>query len=137
MRFSGDGLRVSGSDATLGDLRLERGARVEGQALHLDGRWEGLAFRLPARARLLPLELRLVGRGRGTLYVGESSFWNPKPRWKEYPLRGTFRIVHHFEYATSGGDDLFVTVGKGDGQARLELLAFVPPGEPDEALGAR
>lgn len=137
VRFASGGLRVSGSDATLGDLRLERGARVEGAALHLSGRWEGLAFRLPARARLLPLELRLVGRGRGTLYVGESSFWRPKPRWKEYPMSGAFRIVHRYEFATSGGDDLFVTVGKGDGEARLELLAFVPPGEPDEALGTR
>ena len=134
VRFSADGLRVSGSDATLADLRLERGARVEGGALRLGGRWEGLAFHLPARARLLPLELRLVGRGRGTLYVGESSFWSPRPRWKEYAMSGAFRLAHRYEYATSGGDDLFVTVGRGDGEARLELLAFVPPGEPDEAL---
>ena len=134
VRFGEDGPRVSGSDATLGDLRLERGARVQGGALRLAGRWEGLAFRLQPRARLLPLELRLVGHGRGTLYVGESSFWSPKPRWKEYAMKGSFRIVHRYEYATSGGADLLVTVGKGDGEARLELLAFVPPGEPDEVL---
>lgn len=137
VRFEGEGPRVSGSDATLGDLHLERGARVDGQALRLSARWEGLGFRLQPRARMLPLELRLVGRGRGTLYVGESSLWSPKPRWKEYAMNGPFRFVHRYEYATSGGDDLFVTIGKGDGEARLELVAIVPPGEPDEALGVR
>jgi len=134
LRFQDGALVVSGSESNFGDVHLQRGARVDGDRLQLDGRWDALFLRVREGARPRILELRVRGRGRGTLYVGERSFWSEKPRWTPYPANGTFRLRHPYRYAESGGSDLLVTVGKGDGEARLESVALVAPGDPDEPL---
>ncbi len=132
--FSNGALRVGGSDATLTDVHLQRGARVDGSLLRLAGRWDALFLRVRAPARARRLELRVVGRGRGTLYVGERSFWSPTPRWTAYPMNGAFRVRHPYVYAESGGGDVLVSLGKTGGEATLDWLGLIPPAEPDHVL---
>jgi hypothetical protein len=128
---------VEGAAANLTDVHLQRGARVEAGTLRLQGRWDALFLRVTSEARRRPLELRAVGRGSGTLYVGEASFWSPTPRWRAYPMDGAFRIVHRYEYATSGGGDLLVSLGKGGGEASLARVALLSPGDPDDVQPPR
>jgi hypothetical protein len=134
--FEGGRLRVFGSDPTVTDVHLQRGARLEGGALHLQGRWDALFLRVRDAARARRLELRVRGRGRGTLYVGERSFWSPTPRWTAYPMSGAFRVRHPYSYPESGGGDLLVSLGKTGGEASIQWLALIPPGEPDEVITA-
>ena len=90
-------------------------------------------LRVAAGARQRRLELRIAGRGQGVLYVGEKTFWSEQPRWSTYPVSGAFRLRHPYDYATSGGPDVIVTIGKSPGEIDLESLALVAargPGEP-------
>jgi hypothetical protein len=137
VRFAGDDAVVEGADPTVEDVHLQRGARVEGTRLHLRGRWDGLFLRVRDAARKRRLELRLQGRGQGIVYVGERSFWSGKTRWATYPVSGAFQVRHPYEFATSGGPDLTVTVGKGGGDVELESAALVPPTEPANTIRNR
>ena len=127
--FVSDPPRVDGAEATLEDVRLERGARIVDGRARLRGRWDGVAFRVPPLARKRRLELRLSGRGRGVLYVGEKTFWSEQPRWSTYPVSGAFRIRHPYDYPQSGGADVTVTIGKSPGEIDLESMALVAPSE--------
>jgi hypothetical protein len=127
--FSSDPPRVDGADATLEDVHLQRGARVEDGRVRLRGRWDGVQFRVGPGARSRRLELRIAGRGEGVLYVGEKTFWS-EPRWATYPVSGPFRLRHSYVYAESGGPDVVVTIGKSPGQIDLESMALVAPGDP-------
>jgi hypothetical protein len=135
--FTGERPSVTGSEETLGDVHLERAARVEGGAVRLRARWDGVFLRVTPSARQRRLELRLRGRGQGPLYVGEKSFWSPAPRWKSYAVSGRFALRHPYHYPESGGSDLLVTVGTGGGDLWLESLALVGPSESDNPLPAR
>jgi hypothetical protein len=126
-------LAVVGSDATLRDAHLQRGARVQGDRLRLRGRWDGVFFRVRQGSRQRRLELRVVGRGNGVLYVGERSFRQPT-RWKEYPMAGSVRIRHPYYFPESGGGEVVVTLGKSPGEADLESVSLVPPGEPENVI---
>ena len=134
VRFTGERPEVSGADETLGDVHLERAARIESGAVRLRARWDGVFLRATPRARGRRLELRLRGRGQGILYVGERSFWSSGTRWTPYPVSGRFAVAHSYEYAASGGSDLTVTVGTGGGEVWLESVALVPPGEPERVI---
>jgi hypothetical protein len=94
-------------------------------------------FRVASGARKRRLELRLAGRGHGILYVGEKTYWSEQPRWATYPVSGPFRIRHPYEYPTSGGPDVIVTIGKSPGEIDLESMALVAPGEPANPVRAR
>jgi hypothetical protein len=133
------GLRVDGSERTLGNVLLERGARVEDGRLRLRGRFDALFFRVPQGARPRALELRVEGRGRGTLYVGERAFSVEPTKWTAYPMNGAFRVRHPYTFKTSGGPDLRVSLGKDGGEADLVSVALVPEGEPEDVfrLGGR
>jgi hypothetical protein len=132
--FAGQGLRVEGADATLQDVHEERGGRVQDGRLLLRGRWDGLFLRVTEGARARSLELRVAGEGTGTLYVGERSFWSDSVRWTSYPMSGRFRLRHPYRYATSGGGDVSITLGRAAGSADLLSVSLVPPGEPDDVL---
>jgi hypothetical protein len=135
VRFEADGsLRVEGSEPTLRDVHLQGGARVVEGRLRLKGRRNALFLRVPPGARQRRLELRIRGRGEGPLYVGEQRFDGRPPRWTEYPMRGAFAIRHPYYHPESGGEDLLVAVGKGGGEAALERVALVPPGEPEGVI---
>jgi hypothetical protein len=116
---------VTGADRTLGDVFLQRGARVEGARAKLKGRWDGIFFRVRPESRPRSLELRIQGRGHGTLYVGERTFWT-EPRWTVYPMGGVFGIRHPYRYAESGGADVTVTLGRSPGDAEIDSLSLVP-----------
>ena len=129
--FTGDRLRVDGTDETMQDVHEDRGARVQDGRLRLRGRWDGLFLRATAGARTRNLELRVDGDGSGTLYVGERSFWSPSVRWTTYPMSGRFHVRHPYTYATSGGGDLVITLGRAAGSADVDSVALVPRGEPE------
>jgi hypothetical protein len=133
LSFAG-GLQVKGSEAVFGDVLLRRGARVEDGRLRLKGRWDALFLRVEPGARARRLELRVAGRGSGVLYVGERTFWSAAPRWSTYPVSGRFLIRHPYHFPESGGPDLTVTVGKNGGDAELEWVALLPPGDPLNAI---
>ena len=134
VRFTGERPSVTGSEATLGDVHLERAARVEEGRIRLRARWDGVFLRVTPQGRLRRLELRLRGRGRGLLYVGERGFWSAGTRWTPYTVSGAFALRHRYHYPESGGPDLTVTVGTGGGEVWLESLALVPPGEPEQVI---
>ena len=129
--FPGDRLRVEGTDETMQDVHEDRGARVQDGRLRLRGRWDGLFLRATDEARKRSLELRVDGDGTGTLYVGERSFWSPSVRWTTYPMSGRFHVRHPYTYATSGGGDLVVTLGRAAGSADIDSVALVPRSEPE------
>jgi hypothetical protein len=120
---------LAGPSGSRVNVHYHRGARIEGGRLRLRARWDGLQFRVPSGARSRPLELRIVGRGQGVLYVGEKTFWT-EPRWTTYPVAGPFRLRHPYVYAESGGADVIVTIGRAPGHVELESIALVPPGSP-------
>jgi hypothetical protein len=117
---------VSGEPATLADVHLQRGAFVDGGSARLRGRWAGLFLRVLPEARSRPLQLRLIGSGAGTLYVGESTFWSAAPTWSAYPISGRFDLRHDYDFARSGGGDLLITLGRARGEADLEAVRLVP-----------
>jgi len=124
--FARDRLVVGGSPESLGDIHMQRRARVVGDGLRLEGRWAGLFMRVRSGARVSRQELLIEGRGRGTLYVGESTFWSARPRWSEYRMNGSFSIRHRYHYPESGGADVVVTVGRGSGEATLSRVSLKP-----------
>jgi hypothetical protein len=124
---------VAGGESTLGQVYLQRGARVADGRLQLKGRWAGLFLRVTPEGRQRRLELRVAGRGRGPLYVGEKSVWSD-PRFKTYMVSGTFLVRHPYHYPESGGGDLLVTTGLGDGDVQVDWVSLVPPSEPINPL---
>jgi hypothetical protein len=132
--FAGDGPVVSGAEAVFDDVHLLCGARVDGDRLRLRGRWDGLFLRVRPGARSRRLELRVAGKGHGTLYVGERTFWSDAPRWTAYPMSGDVRVRHPYYYPESGGGDVTVTLGRAVGEADLLSIALVPPSEPENPI---
>lgn len=128
--FEGPEPSVGGAARAFGDVHLQRGARVENGRLRLRGRWDGLFLRVRPEARSRRLELRIAGRGRGTLYVGEKTFWT-EPRWTAHPMAGPFRVRHPYHFPESGGADVTVTLGRAAGEAEIDSLRLVPPSEPE------
>jgi hypothetical protein len=130
--FSDGRLDVSGADPTLGDVLLEGEARVVDDRLRLPGPHGGaLFFRVRSEARSRRLELRVTGRGPGTLGVGEKTFWTDV-RWNEHPVGSTFRLRLPWSYADSGGGDIRLTARSGE--IEIVSVALVPPGEPENVI---
>jgi hypothetical protein len=134
VHFASGRVNLTGGVPTFGDVHLQRGARLEGSRLRLQGRWAGLFLRVLPEARPRPLQLRIAGRGQGVLYVGERSFWAPGTRWSTYSMAGRVLVRHPYSYPRSGGADIIVTTGLGGGEAELDWIALVPPGDPVEPL---
>jgi hypothetical protein len=132
---SGDAPVVTGADATFGDVHLQRGARAEAGKLRLKGHWDGVFLRVLDAARPRRLQLRIAGRGQGTLYVGERTFWS-EPRWTAYPMAGPFQFRHPYHFPESGGGDVTVTIGRATGEAELASVALVPPTAPENVIQA-
>jgi hypothetical protein len=131
--FAAGTLTLSGSEPTFGDVHLLSAARLDDDKLRLKGRWDGLFLRVLPEARSRRLQLRVSGRGRGVLYVGEKTFWS-EPRWTTYTMNGAVRIRHPYEYGTSGGADLLISVGKSGGEAGLDSVTLVAPSDPDSVI---
>ena len=123
---------VTGTDVTLGHVHLEGGARVEGGRLALRAPGDGLFLRVSEGARVRRLELRLAGRGRGTLSVTERTFWTA-PRGRDHPVQGGFRLRQAYFYPESGGPDVRITLATA-GKVELESVALVPPREPENVI---
>jgi hypothetical protein len=123
LRFAGGELRIEATPATFGDVFLQKGARLEGDVAQLRGHWAGIFLRVLPEARLGQQVLKVEGRGRGTLYVGERSFWSTSTRWATYPIA----ISHRYFYPESGGSDLVITIGRAAGEADVRAIALTPP----------
>jgi hypothetical protein len=131
--FGGDLLLVTGAEPLLGDVHAQGGAAVREGRLRLRNPGDRLFLRVRPHARQRRLELRILGRGRGALSVGESTFWSAAPREKAYPLLGDFKLRHPYYYPESGGDQ--VTIGLSTtGSAELLSVSLVPPGEPENVI---
>jgi len=122
----------TGVEATMSTVRFEAGARVVGGRLELKARGDGLGFRVPEGARPRRLEIRIAGRGTGTLGLGESDF-GKETRWRERAVSGSFRFKLPYYHPESGGADLRVALRSG-GPVAIESVALVPPAEPDDVL---
>ena len=130
--FGAGRLKPTGADATMEALRLEQGARVDGDRLELRAAGDGLAFRVREGARPRRLELRVVGRGQGVLVVSEKGFWG-KPRLRERPVAGAFRVRFPYAFADNHAADLALTLRSG-GPLSIESVALVPPSEPENVI---
>jgi hypothetical protein len=122
----------TGVDATMSTIRLEAGARAVAGRLELRAPGDGLGFRVPEGARPRRLEIRIVGRGTGTLGLGESDF-ERETRWRERAVSGSFRVKLPYFHPESGGADLRVTLRSG-GPIAIDSVALVPPAEPEDVL---
>jgi hypothetical protein len=122
----------AGVDRTMSAFRLEAGARVVAGRLELRAAGDGLAFRVPEGSRPRRLELRIVGRGQGTVGVGESAF-GKETRWRDREVSGPFRLRVPYHFPVSGGPDLRVALRSG-GPVAVESVALVPPSEPENVL---
>jgi hypothetical protein len=122
----------TGVDATMSTVRFEAGAHTVAGHLELLAPGDGLAFRVPEGARPRHLEIRIVGRGAGTLGLGESDF-GKETRWRERAVSGSFRLKLPYFHADSGGPDLRLTLRSG-GPIAIESVAVVPPTEPEDVL---
>jgi hypothetical protein len=125
-------LRPTGVEATLSGLRIEGEARVSEGRLELKAAGDGLAFRVREGAWPRRLEVRITGRGKGTLGLGESGR-GAEPRWRDRAVSGSFRLRLPYHYPESGGADLRVALRSG-GPLAIESVALVPPTEPESVL---
>jgi hypothetical protein len=130
--FSSGAPRVDGADSTFGHVLLEGGARVVGDRLRLSTPGDALFFRLREGSRLRRLQLRVSGRGPGSLAVAEQTFWTA-PRWTERSVGGSFRVRLSYAYAESGGGDVRI-VSRGPGTLEITSVALVPPNEPENVI---
>ncbi len=130
--FSSGSVKADGADPTFGDVLLEGGARVVDGRLRLSAPGDALFFRVRAASRPRRLQLRVVGRGPGTLGVGEQTFWTA-PRWTEHGVESAFRVRIAYSYAESGGGDIRV-VSRGAGPLDIGSVALVPPAEPENVI---
>jgi hypothetical protein len=122
----------TGVDATMSALRFEGGARVVAGRLELKAAGDGLGFRVPEGSRPRRLEVRIVGRGPGTLGLGESDF-GKETRWRTRDVSGPFRLRLPYYFPESGGPDLRVALRSG-GPIAIESVALVPPSEPERVI---
>jgi hypothetical protein len=130
--FAKDNPSPVGVDATMSALRFEGGARVVAGRLELRAAGDGLGFRVPEGAHPRRLELRLVGRGQGTLGLGESGS-GKETRWRDRDVSGSFRLRLPYHFPESGGADLRVSLRSG-GPIAIESVALVPPSEPENVI---
>jgi hypothetical protein len=132
VRFGDGGLRPTGADDTMTSLRLEGGAKVEKERLELSAVGDAIAFRVREGARPRRLEVRVVGRGQGTLALCEKGLWKGA-RWRERSVNGAFRLRLPYSYAESGAEDLVLALRSG-GPVSIESVALVPPTEPENVI---
>jgi hypothetical protein len=130
--FARTALAPTGADATMSALRLEGGARVVAGRLELTAAGDGLGFRVPEGARPRRLEVRIAGRGSGTLGLGEGDFGR-EGRWRDRAVSGSFHLRLPYHFPESGGPDLRVSLRSG-GPIALESVALVPPSDPENVL---
>jgi hypothetical protein len=129
VEFAGEAPVVQGADATLRDVHLFGGAKVESRRLRLRSPDDGVFLRVAEGARARPLELRVAGRGQGAIQVGEGGFWNPSPRIRRHAASRSFLVRHAYRYPESGGPDVRVTLAPGSEAVELEWVALVAPTE--------
>lgn len=129
--FDGERPGVFGADATLGNVILEGAARAVEGRLRLEAPGDALFFRVREEARPRRLELRVRGRGNGTLVVEEKTF-RTAARRQERPALGSFRARLPYVYAESGGGD--VRLRAAGGSLEIESVALVPPSEPEDVV---
>jgi hypothetical protein len=131
--FAGEDIQVTGAEPLLGDVHAQAGAQVQEGRLKLRSPGDALFVRVRANARARRFELRIAGRGRGTLVIAERTFWSAAPREASYPTDGAFKLRHRYYYPESGGDD--VTLGlRTAGSFELQSVALVSPGEPENVI---
>jgi hypothetical protein len=130
--FSRERPAPAGVDATMSALRFEGGARVVAGHLELKAAGDGLTFRVPEGSWPRRLEVRIAGRGQGTLGVAESDS-GKAPRWRDRPVSGSFRLRLPYFFPDSGGPDLRISLRTG-GPIAIDSVSVVPPTEPENVL---
>jgi hypothetical protein len=124
---------VTGSDPTFRDVALLGGAHgVNLQDLELREPGDGVFLRVREGSRPRRLELRIAGRGQGTLVVSEGEFWNPVPRVVPQTASGDFRIRQPYHYPDAGGPDVRITLRTG--RVSIRSISLVPPNEPENVI---
>jgi hypothetical protein len=100
--------------------------------LELKAAGDGLGFRVPEGSRLRRLEVRIAGRGQGTLGLAESDF-GKETRWRDRAVSGSFRLRLPYYFPDSGGADLRISLRSG-GPIAIESVSVVPPSEPENVI---
>jgi hypothetical protein len=127
---SADVLHVGGSDTTFGEAHLLAGARVTGDRILMGQPEDGAFVRVREASRARHLELRVAGRGRGTLALSEGSFLGPPPKVREKAVNGDFRIAFPYHYPDAGGGDLTLLLRSGS--VSISWISLVPPSDRDD-----
>ncbi|HSD26980.1 MAG TPA: hypothetical protein VLL75_06720 [Vicinamibacteria bacterium] len=122
----------TGVDRTMSAVRLEGGARVAAGRLELRAAGDALCFRVPPGSHLRRLEVRVTGRGQGTVGLAEGGA-GKATRWRDRPVSGSFRLRLPYYFPDSGGPDLRVSLRAG-GPIAIESVAVVPPSDPENVI---
>jgi hypothetical protein len=130
--FAKEPVAPTGADPTMTAFHLDGGARVVDGRLELRSAGDGLAFRVRDGALPRRLEVRVIGKGTGTLGIGDADLFTGT-RWRERRVSGTFRLRLPYYYPDSGGQDVLVRL-RGGGPIALESVSLVPPGEPLDVI---
>ena len=91
-------LVVEGADPTFGNVHLQGGAQLLGDRVRLESAGDAVFFRVRPASRVRHLEIRVVGRGQGTLARGgglvlESRAPDPRARgFGRLPLHASLRL---------------------------------------------
>ena len=93
--------------------------------LELKAPGDGLGFRVPEGARPRRLEIRIAGRGTGTLGLGASDF-GKETSWRERAISGSFRVKLPYYHLESGGPDLRVTLRSAGADRVIQSVASFP-----------
>jgi hypothetical protein len=122
----------TGVERTMSAVRLEGGARLTAGRLELRAPGDALYFQVPRGSHLRRLEVRIAGRGQGTVGLAESDP-GKATRWRDRAVSGSFRLRLPYYFPESGGPELRVGLRSG-GPVAIESVSVVPPTEPENVI---
>ena len=96
--------------------------------------WTRVFFRVREGARPRRLEVRVEGRGRGNLYVGERAFSSDATKWTAYPMNGAFRVRHPYEFKPRAAPTFACPWARTAAKPTSSAVSLVSPSEPTDVI---
>ena len=105
-------------------------ARLQGTHLQLEGAGTAISSACPTRRGRF--ELRVTGRGRGTIAIGERTLWTG-PCFTVHPVNGGFWLRKPYSFPESGGPHVRIARSTA-GSIELTRVSLVAPSGPEDVI---